>query len=52
MVVNGGSAGDDEVSVNDSGNIFDDNYTVTSTTVTSTGLFGGLTYGGLAPPAP
>ena len=48
VVVNGGSSGADEVSVNDSASVANDNYTVTSTTVTSTGLFGGLTYGGLA----
>ena len=49
VVVNGGSSGEDEVSVNDSASLANDNYTVTGTTVTSTGLFGGLTYGALAP---
>ncbi len=46
VVVNGGGAGD-QISVDDSASTADDNYTVTDTTVTSTGAFGGLTYGGL-----
>ena len=46
VVINGGGAGD-QVSVDDSASTANDNYTVTDTTVTSTGLFGGLTYGGL-----
>ncbi len=45
VVVNGGGAGD-QVSVDDSASTADDNYTITDTTVTSTGAFGGLTYGG------
>jgi len=46
VVVNGGGAGD-EISLIDLYNNASDNYTVTGTTVTSTGAFGGLTYGGL-----
>ncbi len=46
VVVNGGGSGD-QVSVDDSASTANDNYTVTDTTVTSTGLFAGLTYGGL-----
>ena len=46
VVINGGGAGD-QISVDDSGSSANDDYTVTGTTVTSTGLFGGLTYGGL-----
>ncbi len=46
VVINGGGSGD-QVSVDDSASTANDNYTVTDTTVTSTGLFAGLTYGGL-----
>ena len=46
VVINGGGTSD-FVRADDFDNGANYNYTVTSTTVTNTGLFGGLTYGGL-----
>jgi len=46
VVIDGGGAGDD-VDLWDTGSNANDNYTVTGTTVTCTGAFGGLTYGSL-----
>jgi hypothetical protein len=43
VVVHGGAAGSDVVTVNDSSGDFNDNYTITSTTVGRV-IFGGLTY--------
>ncbi|MFI5460191.1 MAG: beta strand repeat-containing protein, partial [Isosphaerales bacterium] len=44
VVVHGGTSFADIVTLEDSSANFSDNYTVTATTVTRTGLFGGLTY--------
>jgi len=46
VVVNGGASATDVVTLEDSSANFNDNYTITDTTV-SRGVFGGLTYGGI-----
>ncbi|MGA2497783.1 MAG: FG-GAP-like repeat-containing protein, partial [Tepidisphaeraceae bacterium] len=46
VVVNGGASGTDIVTLDDSSVNFNDNYTVTSTTV-ARNVFGGLTYGNI-----